>query len=96
MSRKIDRSRPVSPPWWVELYAAMDSPTVVARNMGGRAKTTRCYNPKRPALRLPKQKSPLPQGWTDVNALSFQRSVRKATSIMTSELVKLIGGNVSK
>lgn len=90
MSRKIDRSRPTPPPWWVELYAAMDSPTVEAGKMGDRAKTTPCYNPKRPAMRQPKQKKPLPQGWAEVNALSFRRSMRKATSMMAPELAPFL------
>ncbi|MFZ4778340.1 MAG: hypothetical protein ACOYM3_23465 [Terrimicrobiaceae bacterium] len=86
MSRKIDRSRPASPPWWVELHAAMDSPTVEAGKKRERARTTRGFNPQRAALKQPKQKRPLPQGWTEVSALAFRRSVRKATSMMAPEL----------
>lgn len=86
MSRKIDRGKPTPPPWWVELHAAMDSPVVEAGKTGDRAKTTPYYNPKRPAMKLPKQKRPLPEGWAEVNTLSFRRSVRKASSIMGTEL----------
>ena len=86
MSRKIDRGKPTPPPWWVELYAAMDSPTVEAGKTGDRAKNARDYNPKRPAMKLPKQKRPLPEGWAEVNALSFRRSMRKVNRIMATEL----------
>lgn len=86
MSRKIDRSKPTTPPWWLELYAAMDSPTVPAEKMGEGARATPCYNPKRPAMKQPKQKRPVPQGWIEVNALAYRRSMRNATNIMAQEL----------
>ena len=86
MSRKIDRSKPTHPPWWFELYAAMDAPTVPAEKMGEGPWTARGYSPKRPALKQPKQKRPLPQGWIEVNALAYRRSMRNATNIMAQEL----------
>ena len=55
------------------------------RIMGERARTTRCYNPKPPATKQPKQKKPLPQGWAEVNALTFRRSMRNANRIMWTE-----------
>jgi hypothetical protein len=90
MSRKIDRSKPTTPPWWFELHAAMDSPTVDTERVRDRAKTKRSYNPKRPAMKQPKQRRPLPQGWTEVNALSLRRSMRKANRIMATELAPFL------
>lgn len=93
MSRKLDRSRPPTPETWVtsrKCDRKIEKAEIATREriVGERARTIPCYNPKSPAMRQPKQKRPLPQGWTEVNALSFRRSMRKVNRIMATELAK--------
>jgi len=90
MSRKIDRSIPPTPEKWVtsgKCDRKIEMAEIAARKriMGERARATPCYNPKPPATKQPKQKRSLPLGWTEVNALTFRRSMRKAKRIMGTE-----------
>lgn len=90
MRRKQDKRIPPTPEKWVtsgKCDRKIDRAEIAARKriMGESARTTPCYNPKRPAMKQPRQKKPLPQGWAEVNALAFRRSMRNANRIMGTE-----------
>jgi len=93
MRRKQDKRIPPTPEKWVtsrKCDRKIERAEIAARKriMGERTTATPCCNP--PATKQPKQQKPLPQGWAEVNAFSFRRSIRKANCIMATEIASFL------